>query len=416
MRIAVQALGTRGDIQPFLALAIALKARGHTVSFATDQRFAPLIARYGIATRPLPGDLIDLMETPAGRRGLTGGVLAKRALLKAVRPAIRAQLDAQAAAVENPEAIVYHPKAIGARHLAERLGIPAFVALPIPALTPTRAFPSPLLPVRTLGPFNALSHRLVAGAERWLFGAEIAAFRANLGLTGRLSRHPVTTLYAYSPLLVPTPADFGPDVVVTGSWDLVETPDWTPPPALEAFLSAGPPPVYIGFGSMPARDPVALANLAVEALLRTRTRGLLATGWGGLEPGRLPPGVYALGEAPHDWLFPRMAAAVHHGGAGTTMASLRAGLPTIICPVLGDQPFWARQVEALKVGLSPGRLNSLTVKSLARAIDTAVEDIAMRRRAILLARDLLLAPSGTTRAAEAIEARVPSPRTAPAQR
>ena len=156
---------------------------------------------------------------------------------------------------------------------------------------------------------------------------------------------PIPVLYPYSPQLLPVPADFPPRVHVTGAWFLEPTTPWEPPASLAVFLEAGPPPVYVGFGSTGGRGGQRRAQLMLGALAQTGQRGVLARGWGGLGPDTLPDTVYLLDEAPHDWLFPRMAAVVHHGGSGTTAAGLRAGKPTVICPAFGDQPFWGRLVQ-----------------------------------------------------------------------
>src|SRR5690606_35862025 len=165
-------------------------------------------------------------------------------------------------------------------------------------------------------------------------------------------------------------------VHITGYLFLDEQAGWQPPPALEAFLDAGEPPVYIGFGSMAGRDPEAMTALVVEALALCGRRGLLLTGWGGLHAGAVPESIFVLDAAPHSWLFPRMAAVVHHGGAGTTAEGLRAGVPAVVVPFLFDQPFWGARIEALGVGPAPIPRKQLTAARLAGAIHRAVSDAA----------------------------------------
>jgi sterol 3beta-glucosyltransferase len=156
---------------------------------------------------------------------------------------------------------------------------------------------------------------------------------------------------------------------------------WAPPPELTAFLEAGDPPVYIGFGSMAGRRPQELASLAIEALAHSGQRGLLLTGWGGLRPESVPANVLVVPSAPHSWLFPRMAAVVHHGGAGTTAEGLRAGVPTVVVPFVLDQPFWGARIKALGLGPQPIPRKSLTAERLADAITVAVTDAGIRQRA-----------------------------------
>ncbi len=168
---------------------------------------------------------------------------------------------------------------------------------------------------------------------------------------------------------------------MTGYWLLDAPVTWQPPEALQTFLDAGPPPVYIGLGSMKTRDPAATTELMVQALAQSGQRGILLTGSLGISQAEISDEVFTLAEAPHDWLFPRMAAVVHHGGAGTTAAGLRAGVPTIITPIYGDQFFWGQRVAALGVGPPPIPQKHLTPERLAAAIRLATSDQAMQERA-----------------------------------
>jgi len=168
---------------------------------------------------------------------------------------------------------------------------------------------------------------------------------------------------------------------MTGYWFLDDAQEWLPDSKLSAFLDAGPPPVYIGFGSMAGRDPERLGTIAVEALQAAGVRGIIATGWGGLRTGSLPDSILKIDQAPHDWLFPRMAAIVHHGGAGTTAAALRAGKPSVIVPFFGDQPVWARRVYEIGAGARPIPQKKLTAENLASAISNVTGNAGMRRTA-----------------------------------
>jgi sterol 3beta-glucosyltransferase len=187
---------------------------------------------------------------------------------------------------------------------------------------------------------------------------------------------------AYSLSIIPHPADWPDRVHVTGNLFLEETADWRPPPELEAFLEAGDPPVYIGFGSMAGRRPERLAGIVLEALASSGQRGVLLTGWGGLKTESTPEHLFVLEAAPHSWLFPRMSAVVHHGGAGTTAEGLRAGVPSIIVPFVLDQSFWGARIQALGLGPEPIPQKKLTAVRLAEAIRIAVSDSGMRQRAI----------------------------------
>jgi len=190
-------------------------------------------------------------------------------------------------------------------------------------------------------------------------------------------------LCAYSPSIIPHPDDWPENYHVTGYFFLDTETDWQPSPELEAFLGAGDPPIYIGFGSMAGRNPEQLARLSLDALSRSDQRGLLLTGWGGLNTDLVPDNVFVVDSAPHSWLFPRMAALIHHGGAGTTAEGLRAGIPSIIVPFVFDQSFWGARIKSLGLGPDFIPRKDLTVDRLANAIRIAVTNSSMRRRASL---------------------------------
>jgi sterol 3beta-glucosyltransferase len=188
-------------------------------------------------------------------------------------------------------------------------------------------------------------------------------------------------LGAYRPSVIPHPPDWPESVHVTGYLYLDSGEEWRPSAELSAFLDGGNDPVYVGFGSMGGREAGRLAALVIEALFASGRRGVLATGWGGLRPESVPDQVFVLDSAPHSWLFPRMAAVVHHGGAGTTAEGLRAGVPNVIVPFILDQPFWGARIRALGVGPDPIPKTKLTAARLAEAISSAVTDERIRSRA-----------------------------------
>jgi UDP:flavonoid glycosyltransferase YjiC (YdhE family) len=214
-------------------------------------------------------------------------------------------------------------------------------------------------------------------------------------------------IYGYSAHVIPRPPDWNANARVCGYWFLDAPPDFVPPADLMRFLDAGAPPVYIGFGSMNNRDPEATAALVLDALSQTGQRGVLLTGWSGLHAEDLPDTVFKLDAIPHDWLFPRMAAVVHHGGIGTTAAGLRAGVPSVVVPFFGDQPFWGARVYRLGVGAKPIPRKRLTAARLAEAISTVTEDMVLRERAAALG-ERIRAEDGVARAVEAVEALTPA--------
>lgn len=389
MKITILTAGSRGDVQPFVALGLGLQAAGHAVTLCTGARYESFVAQYGLPFAPMNDEFLSVGETDEGRAAMEGGN--KLGLINKVKPMIRKMLDDQWATGRESEAVIYHPKTLGGPYIAEKLNIPVLMSLPLPLFTPTRAYPSPIVPptLRLGGVFNRLSYGVVRMIKAPYMGV-INDWRAMIGLGKRSWRaddlkrsdgSAVPILYSYSPSVVPPPVDYPESVMVTGYWFLDAPGDWQPSAELSAFLEAGAPPVYVGFGSMSGTDPQAKAQIVVEALRQAGQRGILASGWGGLQAADLPDDVFMLDHAPHDWLFPRMAAVVHHGGAGTTGAGLRAGKPSVICPFGVDQPFWAQQVYGLGVGTPPIPQKRLTAEGLAGAITTAVNDAGMRQRA-----------------------------------
>lgn len=410
MRVAIETLGTRGDVQPYLALARGLMARGHEVQLAGPEQYEDLARISGVPYVGLPGEFLALMDTPEGKAAIAGGegFLAGFKLLKYVRPMMMRLLDQewQAVSAFRPDAIVYHPKSIAAPFMGSALNVPIILASPLPGFTPTAAFPSPLLPFRSLGPLNRPSHLLAMHGGQMLFAKDLKRWRTANGLNPRAKPARARgTIYAYSPAVLPKPADWGTDVLVSGYWFL-DDPDWLPDDALRTFLAAGPKPVYVGFGSMPGIDPNELTAFVQEALAKTGKRGLLAIGGGALAEAVLSPNIHLIKAAPHDRLLPFVSATVHHGGAGTTAASLRAGVPTTIMPFFGDQPFWGRRVKELGVGPAPLDRKTVAADALAAAL-VAMDDPGMRQRAADLG-DAIRNEHGVTAAIEFIEARARS--------
>ena len=223
-----------------------------------------------------------------------------------------------------------------------------------------------------------------------------------LGPFAAQHRQRQTILYGYSPLVVPPPPDWEDFIHVTGYWFPEPPGGWEPPADLVRFLESGPPPVYVGFGSMVNRKPEETTALVLQALARSGQRGVLSAGWGGLKREELPETVHMIDSVPFSWLFPQMAAVVHHGGAGTTSLGLWAGVPAVVTPFMGDQPFWGQRVYELGVGSRPIPRRRLTVDNLAEAIRCAVSDASMRERAALLG-ERIRAENGLSRAVAVIE-------------
>lgn len=412
MRFVLLATGTRGDVQPFAALAQGLAGAGHDAVLAAPGPFESFVRSHGVSFLPMGSDYAALLESPEGKAALGGNpVKMVQVLRQTVFPLMRQMLDDAWAAAQGADALIYHPKALAGVHLAERLGVPCFIGTPVPVVVPTAAFPAPAFVGHSLGgPLNRLTYHAVRSGSRPFRGMVAEWRRTRLGLGPRREGEyvqggrPIPVLHAFSRHVVPPPADWPSEAVVTGYWFPRRSRAWEPPADLDAFLEAGPPPVYVGFGSVAGIDRDGITRMVSAALGRAGVRGILATGTGAA-PALLSDTVLAIPGAPHDWLFPRMAAVVHHGGAGTTAAGLAAGRPTVICPATTDQPFWGRVVHELGAGPVPIPRKQLTVERLAEGIRAAMTDGEMRRRAASLG-EAIRAEDGVARAVEEILRRV----------
>ena len=394
-RIGIIALGSRGDVQPYVALGKGLQDAGYFVRLVTHESYERFVRSYGLDFWPVKGNVQELMQTEEVRLLLEkGNFLAITSFT--VREARRAALNWAEEGLAGCQGLDLLLAGIGGLNvglaLAEKLELPFLPAYVIP-FTPTAAFPGALFPqslTRLGGVVNRWTHHLTRQvmwqgyrradnqAREQVLSLPAAPFwgphRAN-----RLRRAP--TLYGISPSVVPKPADWGGNIHVTGYWFLEAEPEWTPPPALVDFLQKGPAPVYIGFGSMTQRKPEETADLILRAVAQTQQRAVILSGWDGFRKQELPDTVFVVDSVPHDWLFAQVAAVVHHGGAGTTAAGLRAGIPSIVVPFFGDQPFWGYQVKALGVGPAPIPRAKLSTERLAQAIHQAVHDQPLRQRA-----------------------------------
>ncbi len=421
MRITIITPGTYGEARPYVSLGVGLQAAGHEVRLVTNANYEPLVRQWGLDFAPLSGDPRRLLEDDVGQAMLEAGSNPVSFLRRYTHLAkiLMGDLFADCWRVcQGAQAIVVSIGGFfaGGYHVAEKLGVPFCCAFLQP-VNPTRAFGSLLLPAwpRWLGwgqaVYNVLTHVSVIELTWQLLRPTINKCRQEilglpplsvLGPFLQMHRARHLVLYGYSPSLIPRPPDWDDWIEVTGYWFLNSAQDSQLPAGLVNFLAGGPPPVYIGFGSMSNRDPKATTRLVLKALARAGQRGILATGWGGLHDTELPDEVFTVASVPHDLLFPRVAAVVHHGGLGTTAAGLRAGVPSIIVPFFADQPFWGRRVYELGVGPRPIPRKRLTTESLADAITAAVEDREMQHRAWTLGQRIQ-AEDGVSRAVEVFQ-------------
>ena len=398
MRIVIIAPGTRGDVQPYIALGQGLQNAGHYIRIVSHSNFELLVTSYGLEFWSFGNDVKDAVEnnemrelTEKGNFLLLMAKMAKEAQREAFRFA-----EGGLRAAQGMDIVL---TGMGGLYIgiaiAEKLDISLVQAYVVP-FTPTQELSSVLTP--KLPTFlNRFSHQLTRQLMWQGFRSADSIARENvlgipaaplLGPYDSKSTHNMPILYGFSPSVIPPPSDWKGNTHITGYWFIDEADDWQAPSALLDFLQSGSPPVYIGFGSMSNRNPEHTADLVIEALARTNQRAILLSGWGGLQTTNLPASIFMIDAIPHSWLFPRVSAVVHHGGASTTAAGLKAGIPSVVIPFFGDQPFWGQRIADLGVGSKPIPRKKLTAERLANAIQEVVTNEDMRSRAAKLGKQI----------------------------
>lgn len=396
MRILIAAAGSRGDVAPYTGLGAGLRRAGHDVAVATTDAFAPLVREAGLEFRSLPAD----------PRGGGGGVTGKRELMRAAATFITelGQGFADAMTDDTELLMLSATTAPLGWHLAEATGTPS-LGVYLQPTAPTGDFPPVVTGSRSLGrPVNRLAGRFALRMTDRVYEPAVAELRLRLGLPAlsaagmrrRQEQANWPVLHGFSTALVPRPSDWRPGLEVVGNWWPHHDDTERLPPELEDFLGAGPRPVLVGFGSMAAGEGQRLSELVVRALRLAGLRGILQSGSAGLAAG--PSGsaglaaegddVLTIGDVPHALLFPRLAAVVHHAGAGTSAAALRAGIPAVTVPVTADQPFWAGRLAALGAATEPIPFRSLTAERLADSLGRAVRQQTYARAAAEAARQM----------------------------
>ncbi len=395
-RVAIATIGTSGDVRPYLALAKALQQDGHDVVVGTNSDFEDLVTSYGIEFHSLGTRIQDWLQESRFDNAISQMKLHHFPQLLREGQALveRAARNAWTMA-QGADAIVVNINTSFGIDIAEALDIPVVMTAMQP-LNPTREFPICAYEVPDLGPtFNKLSYIAMNLQQAYYDMPRDRVRRQLMGLgprkRGGLFRdsngNNLPTLYNFSAIVSPRPRDWPQTAVVTGFWFLEDNTDWAPSAELRQFLDAGPPPVYIGFGSMPF-GAERNTHILRSALEQWGGRAIVSRGWGGINPADLPQTVFAVSEAPHDKLFPLTAGVVHHGGAGTTAAGLRAGRPTFTVPQAYDQRYWGRRVRALGCGPAPVRLRTLTPEILADALHQLSSNKAMAANAKAIGKAL----------------------------
>ncbi|MET7619248.1 glycosyltransferase [Streptomyces sp. NPDC005408] len=394
MRVAVMTAGSRGDVAPYTGLGHELAQAGHEVTLVTHARFAPLVEASRVRFHPLPVDPRAELESEAGRalhRSTTGAGKLVRVITMA-RSLVGQMADGLLEAAHANDVLLLSSSLAPLGHtIAEGLALPS-MGVYLQPLAATGEFAPPVTGTRSFGrTANRLAGQAVNAALDHVFADTTRSLRARLGLphTGtRAARRardqqdwPV--FHGFSELVVPRPRDWRPGLRVTGYWWPHDPPSAQLPPLLRDFLASGPAPVFVGLGSATVPDPDQVSDTVVRALRAAGLRGVIQSGWSGLHGDG--EDMLTIGEVAHSALFPRMAAVVHHAGAGTTAAGLRAGVPAVPVPIQFDEAFWAARLAALGISPGPVPLRRLTADTLTAALIAATSDPAYGHRARALA-------------------------------
>ncbi|KAJ5698704.1 hypothetical protein N7462_000709 [Penicillium macrosclerotiorum] len=415
LNIVIQVIGSRGDIQPFVALGKELKAYGHRVRLATHFAFREFVLDGGLEFFNIGGDPAELMAFMVKNPGLlpnantirTGAIQKRRREMREIINGCwkscyetgdgtylhQIKEDPWSDTIDYrrrpfvADVIIANPPSLAHIHCAQRLGIPLHIMFTMP-WSPTQSFPHPLaiLHGRDCRPTvaNFVSYAIVDMMVWEGLGDIVNKFRRNslaldpldsITAPSLIQRLEIPCSYMWSPAVLPKPADWGDHIDICGFSFLPSKPDYTPPDEIAAFLRTGPTPIYVGFGSIVVDDQIKLTKIVFEAVQKSGQRAIISKGWGnlGVDEIDVPDNILVIGSCPHDWLFRQVSCVIHHGGAGTTAAGLALGRPTIIVPFFGDQEFWGGIVARAGAGPPPIPHKQLTVDRLSAAIDFSLK-------------------------------------------
>jgi sterol 3beta-glucosyltransferase len=394
MKITILTYGSRGDVQPFLPLARRLMEKGHSVKLAAPFRFKSFVEEHGIDFVSLAGDPEDL-----SRRLNNAGQNFVKLLRELTNHAIEIGADVwrqTEEACKDADLILHtFTHAVGAHTLAREKGIPDIHIQTFPMFTPTGDYPNVTLPDLRFRSLNRLTHIFSAKITWWTSRIGFERVRRRAGLAPRKLYWPFAEtpprlstpiLCAWSPSVLPASSDWPPHVHVTGYY-FFSADSYQPPTDLRTFLENGKLPVCITFGSMVNRDAERIDVIVRESLAKTGNRGIILSGWGRVK-GSSSTDLLYLDSAPHDWLLARCHTVIHHGGAGTTAAGLRAGIPNIVVPFMADQPFWGRRVHDVGAGPTPIHVKNLSIENLTGALVEA-ESGLLRKRSQTIGRQIV---------------------------
>lgn len=386
MNITILTYGSRGDVQPFIPLSLGLMARGHLVKLAAPSRFKELVEGYAVPFYPLAGEPEDLSRR-LNDVGFNFIKMVREMMDHAIEIGAEMLRQTEEATADADLIIHTFAHAVGAHTLAREKNIPDIHVQTFPMFTPTGDYPNVTMPDLKFRSLNRLTHSISQKITWWTSSFGYEQVRRRAGLPKRKlylpfyndPLHPSTPiLCAWSPSVLPASKDWTGNVHVTGYYFFDKDNSYKPSIELMDFLHAGKPPVCISFGSMVNRDAERIDSIVRDALKKTKNRGVILSGWSKVNDSANND-VLHVNAVPHDWLLPRCKMIVHHGGAGTTSAGLRAGVPNVIVPFTADQPFWGKRVYAIGAGSKPVYVNQLSVEKLTQAIIEAEVEVIRKR-------------------------------------
>ena len=377
MRISMVAIGSTGDVRPYVLLGKELKKRGHEVTIVCFDMTEKMVTEAGLNFAPLAGSVKDIfmaVMTP-GTNGFTFLPKFKNALLDDLPQFLHTLEEG----CKDAEAIICTFFGSVVYSIAEKHNIPC-IQTHYFLMDYNDMFPITTAPGLKMGKaWNKVSYKMGYALINTLEWHYLSDWRSEEGMKSKkismspdyyINGHKIPVLYAISPLLVPRAPEWDEHIHMTGFWTDPEPCEYEPEPSLVRFLEEGEKPVYIGFGSMVSSDMGQTLDIVLKAVAASGVRAIIGRGWGGgaLDAALSNPNVYVADYIPHDWLFSRVSAVVHHGGAGTTAAGVLACKPTLVVPFGGDQPFWGQRIYDLGIGPKPIKRENLTVEKLADAL------------------------------------------------
>ena len=390
MNIAILTYGSRGDVQPFLPLARGLQENGHHVIIAAPARFAKLITEHGIQFALLAGDPEDLSRR-LNDSGYNYFKLIRELMNHAIE--IGAQVLQQTEEACKDADLIIHTftHVVGAHTLAREKNIPDIHVQLFPMFTPTGDYPNIAMPDLGSRVLNRFTHSMSSKIAWWSAKSGFEQVRRRAGLPKRKLFWPfddtpfrlrTPILCAWSPGILSPSSDWATRMHVTGYFFFPPDESYLPPSELKSFLKMGEPPICVSFGSMVNTDAKRIDEIVYQSLKQTNNRGIILSGWSGMKNKSSNDLLY-LESLPHDWLLPRCKMIIHHGGAGTTSAGLRAGIPNIVVPFTADQPFWGNRVHAVGAGPKPILVKNLSVEKLTHAIAEAETKLTRERARVI---------------------------------